>query len=157
MPEEGEPLTHFAFGSCNNQRLDQSHWDNIASHEPNFWMWLGDTIYADNTNTDQRWGQYQSLVANPFYSHFKENTWITGIWDDHDFDSNGAGGYQRDTNETENLFLDFLGVSEDDFARTHRGIYRSYTFGPIGKRVKFILLDTRSFKENPGRESSLLS
>lgn len=156
MPSSEKEIFKFAFGSCNNQRLDQSHWDNISDHKPDLWLWLGDTIYADNTDASQRWGEYKSLLDNPFYNDFSSQTWVTGIWDDHDFDSNGTGGSGRDTSSTEKVFLDFLGEPVDSPVRHRKGIYRSYTFGPKGKRVKFILLDTRSFKEDPGKENSLL-
>ena len=43
-------------------------------------------------------------------------------------------------------FLDFLGEPEDSRRRQTPGIYDSLTLGPVGKRVQFILLDTRYFR-----------
>jgi hypothetical protein len=52
---------------------------------------------------------------------------------------------------SQQLFLDFIHERHDSPRRTRNGLYDSYTFGPIGKRIKLILLDTRFFQsETPG-------
>ncbi len=42
--------------------------------------------------------------------------------------------------------LDFFEVPADDIRRQREGVYWSQVFGPAGKRVQVILLDTRYFR-----------
>ncbi|RLN90672.1 hypothetical protein BBJ28_00015396 [Nothophytophthora sp. Chile5] len=37
-----KPLDRIAFGSCNDQSFPQPMWKNIAAHEPELWLWMGD-------------------------------------------------------------------------------------------------------------------
>lgn len=39
-----KPLSKIAFGSCNDQSMDQPLWPNIAAHEPELWLWMGDNV-----------------------------------------------------------------------------------------------------------------
>jgi alkaline phosphatase D len=45
-----------------------------------------------------------------------------------------------------NEFLDFWRLPADDPRRTREGLYHAHVFGPVGKRVQVILLDTRWFR-----------
>lgn len=38
------PLAKIAFGSCNDQSMEQPLWQNIAKHEPELWLWMGDNV-----------------------------------------------------------------------------------------------------------------
>lgn len=38
------PLAKIAFGSCNDQSFEQPLWRNIAAHEPELWLWMGDNV-----------------------------------------------------------------------------------------------------------------
>ena len=77
------------------------------------------------------------------------------IWDDHDYGQSDGGKNFKVKAEAQQLFLDFVGVPKDAEVRKTEGIYQSYTIGKGDKTVKFILLDTRYFRDdlekNPSR------
>jgi alkaline phosphatase D len=58
--------------------------------------------------------------------------------------------------ESQKLLLDFLDEPEDSPRRKQAGVYVSYTYGPIGKQVKVILLDGRYHRESPGKNADTL-
>ena len=68
------------------------------------------------------------------------------VWDDHDYGENDAGLEYPQKAESQQIFLDFLNEPGDSVRRKSPGIYDSIILGPDGKRVQFILLDTRYFR-----------
>jgi hypothetical protein len=67
-------------------------------------------------------------------------------WDDHDYGLNNAGEDFYGKEVAKDLYFDFFEVPMNDERRTRGGIYKTYTFGPEGKRLQVILLDGRWFK-----------
>ena len=51
--------------------------------------------------------------------------------------------------ESQKAFLDFFGEPPDSPRRKRPGVYDAHVFGPEGKRVQVILLDTRYFRSSP--------
>ena len=161
MTASGAPLRDgvqkIALGSCNDQSKPQTHWEHIRQLEPQLWIWLGDSIYADDATPEERWQEYSRLLRNESYSDFADSgVKITGIWDDHDYGSNGSGVDYEHKQESKERLLQFLGVAPEEEVFGRDGIYRSYDFGPEDRLTRLVLLDTRSFKESPGRSSELL-
>ena len=70
-------------------------------------------------------------------------------WDNHDYGHHSAGEDFPLKDVSAEIFLDFFGEPEGSERRTRPGIYTSQIFGPEGKRVQIILLDTRTFKSSP--------
>ena len=136
-------LTSIAFGSCNNQKKDQTIWPYIAHDEPDLWIWSGDIIYADTEDMRVKAAEYQKQKINPAYQRFMAQVPILGIYDDHDYGVNDACKTYPKKVESCALLLDFLDVPKDNPAHKRNGAYQSYSFGPEGKRVKIIILDTR--------------
>ncbi|GAB9463132.1 hypothetical protein Gpo141_00000605 [Globisporangium polare] len=154
------PLAKIAFGSCNDQSFEQPLWRNIAAHEPELWLWMGDNIYADikplseprplppakfftPATNEVLLERYATLLANPDYSAFVNTTPVIGIWDDHDFGINdGHKGYSNRV-DSQKIFLDFMNEPADSPRRKQEGIYTSYTVGAGDQTVKFILVDNR--------------
>lgn len=75
---------------------------------------------------------------------------VVGTWDDHDFGINDGGGGGSltkygvtDATERQRLFHDFLDTPADSPLRRRGGVYASHQYGPPGRQVKIILLDTR--------------
>lgn len=141
------PLTSIAFGSCNNQKKDQSYWANIASDNPDLWIWSGDIIYADTDDMRVKADEYQKQKINAEYKSFLSKVPVLGIYDDHDYGVNDACKTYPKRAQSRNLLLDFLDVPENQPVRKRDGAYQSYTIGPEGKRVKIIILDTRYFRD----------
>lgn len=44
------PLQRIAFGSCNDQSMEQPLWKNIAAHAPELWLWMGDNVRAKGSD-----------------------------------------------------------------------------------------------------------
>ena len=76
--------------------------------------------------------------------------------DDHDFGVNDGGADFAQKDVSQGLFLDFLGVPKDSPRRAQHGVYTSYTFGPIGRQVKILLLDARYHRPPPGSDGDIL-
>lgn len=149
-------LDRFAFGGCNIQHFKQTHWDTIAAVEPQLWVWDGDIIYADHTPLWLREAEYNLLKNNPRYSALRASIPIIGVWDDHDYGSNNQGVGYPEKEASKRLLLSFLDEPENSARWTRPGVYTSYKFGPPGSRAKIILLDGRSFREDPGPDAAML-
>ncbi|TYZ59147.1 hypothetical protein PybrP1_000072 [[Pythium] brassicae (nom. inval.)] len=155
-----QPLQRIAFGSCNDQSMEQPLWKNIAAHTPELWLWMGDNIYGDireahepmptppaktfiEATGDVLRERYAKLQAHPDYRAFVQTTPVIGIWDDHDFGINDAHKGYTYREESQQIFLDFMNEPADSPRRQQEGIYTSYTVGEGEQTVKFILVDNR--------------
>ncbi len=140
-------LTRIAFGSCNDQARDQPLWDPIRAANPDLWIWLGDNIYADTESMAAMDSMYARQQRVPGYRSLRQETRILGTWDDHDYGANDAGRSYPKRDSSQALFLDFMDVPDDDPRRQRMGVYSAHTFGPPGRQVKVILLDTRYHRD----------
>jgi alkaline phosphatase D len=141
-----EPLRKFAFGSCATQRKPQPIWKAINATEPELFLFLGDNIYADTEDMEVMAQEYAKLAAIPEFAKLRQSCPILATWDDHDYGVNDGGADYPKRTESAKLFLDFFGVPEDSPRRKRGGVYDAVVVGPEGKRVQFILLDTRYFR-----------
>lgn len=155
-PVNLDPLTRLAFGSCNNEQADQPMWDNILAQKPKLWVWLGDNIYADTDDTLELKKCWDIQLSKPGYQKLMKQVPIIGTWDDHDFGKNNIGKNYAFKKQSQQLFLDFIGEPKDSPRRQQNGVYTSYTYGPQGKQVKVILLDTRYNRDDYGRKGDIL-
>lgn len=156
-PENFEkPLAKIAFGSCNRQNLPQPIWPVIQKAQPDLWIWSGDCVYVDSPNESVITRKFSLQYENANYKNFRETVPIIGTWDDHDFGENNSGKWFQSKGITQSKFLDFLDEPVDSPRRQQKGVYTSYTYGPIGKQVKILLLDNRYHADIPGPEGDLL-
>ena len=153
-------LTTIALGSCNKHYEDQDIWPIISTHSPQLWLWLGDNIYSDTEDMEEHKAAYLQQKHNGVYKKFRQQTPVIGIWDDHDYGVNDGDKNYPKRKESKTLMMDFLDVPKDAAFRSQVGAYQSYVFGEAGKRVKFILLDARYFRDelekNPTGETRYL-
>ncbi|MDW8231052.1 MAG: hypothetical protein RMJ33_14565, partial [Saprospiraceae bacterium] len=84
-------LSVIAFGSCNKLHLPQDMWTGVVANRPDLWIWLGDIVYADTTDTRALAAHYKRLKTHPEYKKLRDRTPIIGIYDDHDYGANDAG------------------------------------------------------------------
>ena len=152
-----DTLVHrLAFGSCAKQTQPAPVWDAIADWKPEVTVLLGDNIYADTIDMDVMKQSYAQLAALPGFQRLRAGTHLVATWDDHDMGADDAGSDYPMRAGSKQAFLDFLGEPADSPRRQRDGVYESYVFGPPGKRVQVILLDTRWFRsplkraETPG-------
>lgn len=133
--------TRIAFGSCNDQRKAQPLWQEIIKTDPALWVWLGDNIYADTDSMPLMQQYYNLQIQHPGYKKLLQTCPVTGIWSDHDYAGDNADKLFRKKQQSQQLFLDFMGTGKNEAIRKQEGIYRTYTLGEGNKKVKLILLD----------------
>ena len=151
-----QPINRIAFGSCNNEDLEQPHWEHIMSQNPDLWIWMGDNIYADTEDTLVLKGCWDKQMSNPGYAKLVKTVPVIGTWDDHDYGQNNVGKDNPIKKASQCMFLDFVGEPKDSPRRKQEGVYTSYTYGPEGKKVKVVLLDTRYNRDDYSRKGDLL-
>ncbi len=147
ISETKEPLTSIAFGSCNREDLPQVLWPSITQNNPQVWVWLGDNVYGDTYDMSVLKKKYDSVKAQPGYKQLMASTKVIGIWDDHDYGLNDGGKEYSMKQESAQLFWDFIGEPANSPRRKQQGVYNAHTYGPKGKQVKVILLDSRYHRD----------
>ena len=135
-----------AFGSCNKQDSENILWKEILKNKPNLWIWGGDNIYSDTDNMLKMQKDYNKVLQQSEYIKLVESTEILGTWDDHDYGLNDGGAEFNAKKDSQKLFLDFLGVSNNDKRRQREGVYHSQVFKTGKGTLKVIILDTRYFR-----------
>ena len=145
-PAVDVPLSRISFGSCAKQDQPQPIWEAIVAGHPELFVFLGDNIYGDSPNMDVLRGKYALLNEQPGFRKLRQACPVVATWDDHDYGKDDSGAEFTMRRESQQVFLDFLGVEKNDPRRTQEGVYWSKIYGPSGKRVQVILLDARYFR-----------
>jgi alkaline phosphatase D len=155
QPLPSGEVDRIAFGSCAKQWEPQPIWYSVAAAEPDLFLFIGDAIYGDwhgdkpFTPTAQSLrADWAKLGAQPGFRALRNRVPMLATWDNHDYGSHdgGAGFALKETARKE--LLDFFGEPDDSERRLTPGIYRAETFGPEGRRVQVILLDTKWFRSD---------
>ena len=142
-----EPVvSRIAFGSCAKQDLPQPIWDAVVATEPQLFLFLGDNIYADTQDMKLMREKYRLLGEQPGYQKLKAVCPVLATWDDHDYGVDDSGADFAMKRQAQEAFLNFFEVPRDDGRRKREGVYCARVYGPQGKRVQVILLDTRYFR-----------
>ena len=136
-----------AFGSCLDQDLPQPIWSTIQKDEVNAFIFLGDNVYGDDNSS----GELNILQKAYSKQKLKLPSWLSekdiySIWDDHDYGENDGGNSYKGKKESQELFLNFWGIPNDDQRHTQEGVYFNHEFMADGVRVHLIGLDTRYFR-----------
>lgn len=142
-PTDEPPISRIAFGSCLGQDLPQPIWEPVLSARPDLFVFLGDNVYADTTDMGALRAAYAKLEAQPGFQKLRAATRILATWDDHDYGTDDSGADFPARAASQQAFLDFWKVPKDSPRRRRQGVHHAEVFGPPGKRVQVILLDTR--------------
>jgi len=145
-PAAEEPLSRIAFGSCANENRPQPVWEAIRKLNPQLFIFTGDNVYADTADPVKLAGSYERFAAIPDFAKLRESCPVIGTWDDHDYGKNDAGEEFEGKQAAKDAFMKFFDTPEDSPLRERGGIYDAKIYGPEGKRVQVILLDTRWFR-----------
>lgn len=140
---DAPPITQLLFGSCIQQDRPMPILQTMLDQKPQLVVFLGDNIYADTSDMDVMQAKYATLDANEDFAALRSASPILATWDDHDYGQNDGGADYPPREAAEQLFLDFWGVAADSPRRKRAGVYHAQSFGPSGKRLQVILLDTR--------------
>lgn len=158
-----EPLRRIAFGSCTRQMQDAPLLNTVVAAKPDLFLMIGDVIYPDineeatapldpwptDTSLQRIKQTYAQMAAKPEYQNLRKNIPMMAVWDDHDYGINDGSADFTLKVESQQLFLDFFDEPANSPRRKTPGIYDAKIFGPEGKRVQIILLDTRYFRTPP--------
>jgi alkaline phosphatase D len=116
----------------------------VRAQRPDFFLHLGDTIYADRNGTAHRleefWAKYRTNRDDPSTQYCFNQTSVYVTWDDHEVTDNYlpaeplAPAGQR-------AFLDYWPIRHIGGDPTR--IYRSFRWG---KDVELFILDTRQYR-----------
>jgi alkaline phosphatase D len=145
-PGPDTPLTRIAVGSCAKQDRPQPIWDAVLGARPELFLFVGDNIYGDTLDVGVLREKYAQLGAVPGFAKLRARSRVLATWDDHDYGANDAGAEYPEKVESQKAFLDFFEEPADSPRRKQEGVYAAETFGPEGRRVQVILLDTRYFR-----------
>lgn len=143
-------LTRIAIASCSEESAPIPLLRDIAAEKPDLFLYVGDNVYGDAYSGDMRLEElrraYAGLAANPDFQAVWSAVPTHAVWDDHDYGLNDAGGDFSAREFAERIFERFYRLDEEDPRRGRPGVYGAYTYGPEGRRVQVILLDTRFFR-----------
>ncbi|MCW2236247.1 alkaline phosphatase D family protein [Azospirillum canadense] len=141
-------LTRIALGSCADQEKPQPIWSAVLDYRPELFVFAGDNVYGDSKSPDlaELRAAYAKAATIEGYQRLRDTVPVMATWDDHDMGKNDAGADYPFRAESQRLFADFWNLPPDDPRRHRDGVYDARSFGPPGRRVQMILLDTRSFR-----------
>ena len=144
-------LTRIAFGSCVNENRSMAFWDVIAEQKPQAFLLIGDNVYGDTRATNSAdiptlTASYRKLSARQEFDRFRRSVPMMTTWDDHDLGANDAGGSFAFKEYAEDVYESYWGSSDE--VKSRPGVYESRIVGPEGKRVQFIILDSRFFRSD---------
>ena len=112
--------------------------------EPDFFLFVGDTIYADKGGTAEKladyWGKYVEN-RDPATQGFLAETSVYVMWDDHEVDSDFISTHPRMPIGRQ-AFFDYWPIRQNS-EDPHR-LYRVFQWG---QAVEIFLLDTRQYRD----------
>ena len=142
-----KPLQHILFGSCLDTH-EHPMLDRTLTLPCDLFLFLGDNVYADKGGAGISFmrEKYGLLKNSAFFRGLRAKSPILATWDDHDFGVNDGGGDFPLKQEAQTEFWHWLDEPLESPQRQQPGIYHSRLFGPEGRRVQVIMLDTRYFR-----------
>jgi alkaline phosphatase D len=140
-----EIVQNIAFGSC-IRNLDHPMLDRVLTLPMDLFLFTGDNIYGDTEDMSVMRAKYDALKASRFFRELRRRVPVLATWDDHDLGVNDGGADYPKRRESQAEFLRWLDEPADSPRRQREGVYDARIFGPAGKRVQIILLDTRYFR-----------
>ena len=146
LDNAARPISRILFGSCIKQEKPAPIFDAINARDADLFVFLGDNIYGDTEDMQVLSDKYAKLAAIPGFAQLRESTDVLATWDDHDYGVNDGGADYPKRDESERVFLDFWKEPAHSVRRRRPGVYDTHVFGPEGRRVQVILLDTRYFR-----------
>ncbi len=164
-PEEEGPVTFLWSGDLGGQgfcRQPEYHiFRTMARRRPDFFLFVGDTIYADKpcphppnipggdfvaTTLEGFRAKYRYSRADPPLQAFLASTSVYGVWDDHEVSSDFSGPTEPLMLLGRQAFLEYYPIRR--FPQDPYRLYRKFCWG---KALELFLLDTRQYRD-PNRK-----
>jgi alkaline phosphatase D len=150
--EEKRKVVFCFSGDTRDNYQPFSVFDAVRAQDPDFFLHLGDTIYADRNGVAKRlpdfWTKYRANRNDAATRALHATTGIYVLWDDHEVADNylpghplAAAGYRA--------FFDYWPIRAD--CREAGQIYRSSRWG---RALELFLLDVRQYRD-PARGTML--
>jgi len=144
LPNDPVPVTFVIGGDTRQSFRPFSIMDFMRSAQPDFFVYLGDTIYSDKDNVAMTlpdyWAKYEEN-RDGFAQRLFASTSLFVLWDDHEVDSDFIMTHPR-LPIGRQAFFDYWPIrpSPQDPYR----LYRSFKWG---KGVEVFLLDCRQYRD----------
>lgn len=117
----------------------------VQAQRPDFFLHLGDTIYADRGGNAQSlpefWQKYRANRSDPFSQNCFGTTSVYALWDDHEVEDNYLPDHPL-APIGRKAFLDYWPIRRT--ASEPERIYRSVRWG---RAVELVLLDARQYRD----------
>ncbi len=152
FPSPGQASFQFAFASCARTGSTRAVFEQIRKHRPLFFLHMGDFHYLNiQTNDIQRFrAAYDRVLASPQQSDLFREVPIVYMWDDHDYGGNSASRKSKTHEAARRAYDEYVPHYPFVRNRIEDPIYQSFSVG----RVKFILTDLRSEREDPKKKDT---
>ena len=133
-----------ATGSCARfpEDPDQMIWRSVAAADPDFFIWLGDNIYADSGQLSAINGDYQRQRDVITYQPVARSIPQIAIWDDHDSGHNNGAGDNPFKESAFKAFRNYWANPAYGLDETP-GVFFEYSYGG----ADFFLLDGRYYRD----------
>lgn len=145
LPAASSVLNRIVFASCQTAEKPIPILDRIIADKPELAVYMGDNVYGDANAGDMALPelrtQYALLAGRPEFQRLRAAVPMHAVWDDHDYGLNDAGATFSGKGLSKRIFETFWGTAARTGARD--GVYDSVIYGPEGRRVQIIMLDTR--------------
>ncbi len=137
-------LERIALGSCLDQAKPQPIWKAVLDQRPQLFIMMGDNVYGDGPSADLRELRqaYADQAKHPDLAEVRERVPFLRVWDDHDYGLNDGGANFAHKAKAAGLFHEFWQSRPE----APEGLYHSRIYGPSGRRVQIVMLDTRWFR-----------
>lgn len=147
-------LEQIAVGSCLHQGRPQPIWADVIAAKPQLMLMVGDNVYGDirGDAPTELVEAYRQQARHPDLARARSAFPFLAIWDDHDFGLNDGGTDWRHKSVAARLFRAFWQMTPASVAGD--GIYYSRIYGPPGRRVQIIMLDTRTSRSPLKRKTA---
>ncbi len=145
LPEASVPVTFVLGGDLRYGHHPFSIMRTMQAQEPDFFVFLGDTIYADVGEWKARdlQGYWRKYVENrdEHVQHLLSRTSVYAIWDDHEVKNDYLPTHPL-MPVGRQAFFDYWPIARH--SQESGRLYRSFQWG---KHVEVIILDTRQYRD----------
>lgn len=145
LPDDPADVSFAFSGDSRESYQPFSIMDSIRAMRPDFFMHLGDTIYADRagraSELSRFWAKYRANRADPPTQRLLSETSLYAIWDDHEVADNYHPAHPL-APVGRRAFFDYWPVRRHPEEADR--LYRSFRWG---KAVELFLLDTRQYRD----------
>jgi alkaline phosphatase D len=144
LPDDSAKVTFCFSGDTRESYLPFTVMDAVRAQRPDFFLHLGDTIYADRgwvaARLDEFWSKYQANRSDAATERCFSETSCYVVWDDHEVEDNYLPGNPL-APIGRRAFLDYWPIRRN--AGESERIYRSFRWG---QAFELFILDTRQYR-----------